>query len=224
MCRAATGWPPRRPGWPDVEPRPKHSGRLPAGVSSAAVRQPRDDRLLRRAGARLLQPGLLRRADADAPTRRSDVREIPAAGLQTAQLLWATVDSLWVHFADSDRYLDSVRAMRALEPEAVYSTHLPPAVGIAQSLCDMLAAAPDTDPFIGPDQARAGSDARDIPVGSWLNRERGVGHPTLSTRILRIRTISAQERQTSGADRLRVDSSPRKFGVPCRLDPPQRSG
>lgn len=82
----------------------------------------------------------------------SDVREIPAADLEAAQLLWATVDSPWVHFADSDRYLDSVRAMRALEPEAVYSTHLPPAVGIAQSLCDMLAAAPDTDPFVGPDQ------------------------------------------------------------------------
>jgi hypothetical protein len=122
MCRAAPGWPPRRPGWPDVEPRPKHRGRLPAGVSSAAVRQPRDDRLLRRAGAHLIQPGLLRRADADAPTRRS---------------------------ADSDRYLDSVRAMRALEPEAVYSTHLPLAVGIAQPLCDMLAAAADTDRLNG---------------------------------------------------------------------------
>ncbi|HEX9041307.1 MAG TPA: MBL fold metallo-hydrolase [Trebonia sp.] len=81
-----------------------------------------------------------------------DVREIPAADLRAAQLLWAAVDSPWVHNAHSDRYFDSVRAMRALDPETVYSTHLPPAAGIAQSLCDMLAAAPDTDPFIGPDQ------------------------------------------------------------------------
>lgn len=82
----------------------------------------------------------------------SDVQEIPAADLRAAQLLWATVDSPWVHNAHGDRYFDSVRAMRALGPETVYSTHLPPAVGIAQSLCDMLAAAPDTDPFMGPDQ------------------------------------------------------------------------
>ncbi|HEX2399706.1 MAG TPA: MBL fold metallo-hydrolase, partial [Mycobacterium sp.] len=72
--------------------------------------------------------------------------------LQAAQLLWATVDSPWVHNAHSDRYFSNVRAMRALQAEAVYSTHLPPAVGIAESLCDVLAAAPDTDPFVGPDQ------------------------------------------------------------------------
>jgi hypothetical protein len=82
----------------------------------------------------------------------SDVREIPAADLRAVQLLWAAVDSPWVHNVHSDRYFDSVRAVRALGPETVYSTHLPPAPGIAQPLCDMLAAAPDTNPFIGPDQ------------------------------------------------------------------------
>jgi glyoxylase-like metal-dependent hydrolase (beta-lactamase superfamily II) len=81
-----------------------------------------------------------------------DVREIPPADLRAAQLLWATVDSPWVHSIHGDRYFDSIRAMRTLEPETVFSTHLPPAAGIAQSLWDMLVAAPDTDPFVGPDQ------------------------------------------------------------------------
>jgi hypothetical protein len=83
----------------------------------------------------------------------SDVREIRAADLYAAQLLWATVDSPWVHITRKDRYLDSVRWVRALDPEVVYSTHLPPAIGVAQSLCDMLEAAPDSDPFVGPDQS-----------------------------------------------------------------------
>jgi glyoxylase-like metal-dependent hydrolase (beta-lactamase superfamily II) len=81
-----------------------------------------------------------------------DVRGMPAADLRAAQLLWATVDSPWVHTAHTDRYLDSVRALGALEPTTVYSTHLPPATGITHALCDMLAAAPDTDPFTGPNQ------------------------------------------------------------------------
>ena len=34
----------------------------------------------------------------------------------------------------------------------VLSSHLPPAIGLGTQLLDMLAAAPATDPFVGPDQ------------------------------------------------------------------------
>ena len=42
--------------------------------------------------------------------------------------------------------------LRALDPSAVFSTHLPPAVAGTDALFDVVAAAPTTPGFIGPDQ------------------------------------------------------------------------
>ncbi len=81
-----------------------------------------------------------------------DVAEVPAAELLAGQLLWATIDSPWVHNVDTNRYLQSVRAMQAIDPDVILSTHLPPAMGIGGRLFDMLAVAPGADPFVGPDQ------------------------------------------------------------------------
>jgi glyoxylase-like metal-dependent hydrolase (beta-lactamase superfamily II) len=83
----------------------------------------------------------------------TDVREVSARDLRAAQLLWAAVDSPWVHNANTDAYLQTVRSMRATAPDLVLSTHLPPAHGLGPQLFDMLAEAPDTEPFVGPDQA-----------------------------------------------------------------------
>jgi glyoxylase-like metal-dependent hydrolase (beta-lactamase superfamily II) len=82
----------------------------------------------------------------------SDARDVPAGDLRAAQLLWATVDSPWVHTVDTTRYLQTVRAIQTLDAAAVLSTHLPPAIDLQTQLLDMLAAAPDADPFVGPDQ------------------------------------------------------------------------
>jgi len=82
----------------------------------------------------------------------TDAREVAASDLRAAQLLWAAVDSPWVHSAHTDRYFETVRSMRDIEPDVVFSTHLPPAIGIGDQLFDMLAEAPAADPFVGPDQ------------------------------------------------------------------------
>jgi glyoxylase-like metal-dependent hydrolase (beta-lactamase superfamily II) len=81
-----------------------------------------------------------------------DVRDVPADQLRAGQLLWATIDSPWVHNVDTGRYMQTVRSVQALEPAAIFSTHLPPAIGLGTQLFDMLAEAPGADPFIGPDQ------------------------------------------------------------------------
>ncbi len=81
-----------------------------------------------------------------------DAREMPAGDLRAAQLLWATVDSPWVHSAHTDRYFDTVRSLHDIDPDVVFSAHLPPATGIGDQLFDMLAEAPGADPFVGPDQ------------------------------------------------------------------------
>ena len=81
-----------------------------------------------------------------------DVRDVPADDLRSAQLLWATVDSPWVHVADHDTFMRTVEPIRAMDPETILSSHLPPVVGGTAACLDMLAVAPMADPYVGPDQ------------------------------------------------------------------------
>ncbi|MFB7370806.1 MBL fold metallo-hydrolase [Streptomyces sp. NPDC056222] len=73
--------------------------------------------------------------------------------LRQAQLLWATVDSPWVHVVDQAKYRATVEPLREMNPEIVLSTHLPPAVRMTAMMIDTIIMAPDSDPFVGPDQA-----------------------------------------------------------------------
>lgn len=82
----------------------------------------------------------------------NDVRDVPAGDLRSAQLLWATVDSPWVHVADQDAFMKTVEPLRAMDPETILSSHLPPVVGGTAACLDMLAVAPMADPYVGPDQ------------------------------------------------------------------------
>lgn len=82
----------------------------------------------------------------------SDVGDVPRDELRFAQLLWATIDSPWVHTTDPAKYLPTIELLRRMDPAVILSTHLPPAVGRTPEFLDMLAAAPQAEPFIGPDQ------------------------------------------------------------------------
>lgn len=82
----------------------------------------------------------------------SDVAMVPADQLRCGQLLWATVDSPWVHTTDAAGYLRTIEPIRAMDPATILSTHLPPAIGRTTQFLEMLTAAPQADPFIGPDQ------------------------------------------------------------------------
>jgi hypothetical protein len=83
----------------------------------------------------------------------TDVGYVGTEDLRAAQLLWASVDSPWVHTVDQARFIDTLATLRAVDPAMILSTHLPPAVGQTSEFLDMLAAAPATNPFVGPDQA-----------------------------------------------------------------------
>jgi glyoxylase-like metal-dependent hydrolase (beta-lactamase superfamily II) len=82
----------------------------------------------------------------------ADARDVPAGDLRGGQLLWATVDSPWVHNVDAGRYMQTVRAMQDFDAEWIFSTHLPPARGLGTQLFQVLADAPSAAPFVGPDQ------------------------------------------------------------------------
>jgi metallo-beta-lactamase superfamily protein len=73
--------------------------------------------------------------------------------LRTAQLLWASVDSPWVHAVDPAKYAASFGPLRDFGPAAVLSTHLPPVIEGSAALFATLLDAPYTSPFTGPDQA-----------------------------------------------------------------------
>jgi glyoxylase-like metal-dependent hydrolase (beta-lactamase superfamily II) len=81
-----------------------------------------------------------------------DAGDVAPDDLRAAQLLWAAVDSPWVHVVDRAKYAATIRTVQQMDPSVVLSTHLPPASGQNPRLLDMLAAAPEADPFVGPDQ------------------------------------------------------------------------
>lgn len=81
-----------------------------------------------------------------------DVRDVPAEDLRSAQLLWATVDSPWIHVADRDTYQQTIEPLRQMAPDVILSSHLPPVVDSISDCLDMLSVAPLADPYVGPDQ------------------------------------------------------------------------
>jgi glyoxylase-like metal-dependent hydrolase (beta-lactamase superfamily II) len=82
-----------------------------------------------------------------------DVAEVSADDLEHGQRLWATVDAPWVSVADKSVFAAGLEPLRALAPEVLLSSHLPPATGRAHEFLERLATLPGTAPFVGPDQA-----------------------------------------------------------------------
>lgn len=83
----------------------------------------------------------------------SEVGDIPRDALRAGQLLWASIDSPWVHTVDTDKFRATLEPLRTMDPDAILSTHLPPAIGRTAELLDTIADAPQADAFVGPDQA-----------------------------------------------------------------------
>jgi hypothetical protein len=82
----------------------------------------------------------------------NDARAVSDEERRAAQLLWAAIDSPWVRSVDQHKFAASVNTYRALDPSAIYSTHMPPAVGMNDQLFAVLNEAPDVPEFVGPDQ------------------------------------------------------------------------
>lgn len=80
--------------------------------------------------------------------------ELSEAELRDAQILWATVDSPWLHGVDPAKLAGDLDRIRRIEPSVVLSSHLPAASGdMLERLLATVAAVPAAQPFTGPDQA-----------------------------------------------------------------------
>jgi Metallo-beta-lactamase superfamily len=82
----------------------------------------------------------------------ADVRAV-GEGVRDLQLLWASVDSPWVHEVDPAKFRATVDPVRAMGASAVFSTHVPPAPHPDDRLYETVLLAPETPQFVGPDQA-----------------------------------------------------------------------
>jgi hypothetical protein len=80
--------------------------------------------------------------------------ELSEAELRDGQVLWATLDSPWLHAVDGPTFAGTLDAVRALEPTMVLSSHLPAATGeLTDRMLATLASVPAAPAFVGPDQA-----------------------------------------------------------------------
>ncbi len=73
--------------------------------------------------------------------------------LRHGQVLWATIDSPWLHNVDVAMLGQELDRVRRMEPTMVLSSHLPAAPGaMTERLLASIAAVPTASPFVGPDQ------------------------------------------------------------------------
>ena len=72
--------------------------------------------------------------------------------VSSGQLLWASVDSPWIHKVDQAKYEAGFEPFRTFDPAWTFSTHLPPIEGSLDAIMQTLRGAPDVPEFVGPDQ------------------------------------------------------------------------
>jgi flavorubredoxin len=78
--------------------------------------------------------------------------EMRAEKLRESMVLWATVDAPWLHLTDRTLFAKNINRIRELSPKLVLSAHLPMARDMTDTLLENLAAVPEAEPFVGPDQ------------------------------------------------------------------------
>jgi len=80
--------------------------------------------------------------------------DLTAQEMREGQVFWATVDSPWVHKVDRSAFGAELKTIEQMQPELVFSSHLPMANGkMFGAMTAALAEAPGAQPFSGPDQA-----------------------------------------------------------------------
>jgi flavorubredoxin len=87
---------------------------------------------------------------ADVPTSAAD---LSGQELRQGQVLWATIDSPWLHNVDRAGFATALDRVRHSEPTTILSSHLPAAPGtMIDQFIRSLEAVPAAIPFHGPDQ------------------------------------------------------------------------
>lgn len=83
----------------------------------------------------------------------TDIGQLTSETVAGGQIAWATVDSPWALLADPDALRRSVDAVRALQPTALLSSHLPPARSRVDEVLKNVEAVPAAEPVPPTTQA-----------------------------------------------------------------------
>jgi flavorubredoxin len=78
---------------------------------------------------------------------------MPAEDLQAGLSLWSSIDAPWLAHISRARLEETFRALQHLSPRMIFSSHLPPAIGMNAALFECVIAAQMAPTFVGPDQA-----------------------------------------------------------------------
>lgn len=84
------------------------------------------------------------------PARSTD--DVPESDLVQGIVGWASMDNPWIHMVKPSDFNLALHAIRQLAPKAIFSAHLPTAMGKTGQLLDLLATVPLATPAIAPDQ------------------------------------------------------------------------
>src|SRR4051812_31978991 len=71
-----------------------------------------------------------------------NIEAVPADEVQAGQLLWASIDSPWIHKVDQAKYEAGFAPFRAFDPSWTFSVHLPPIEGSLDPMLETLIGAP----------------------------------------------------------------------------------
>ena len=88
------------------------------------------------------------------PEATQDAAEVPHDALAGGMQAWATTDSPWAHLLDRQRFDHVLDGVRRLQPNRIFSSHLPAASGTSlERFLEVLQSVPDAQPAVAPDQA-----------------------------------------------------------------------
>ena len=86
------------------------------------------------------------------PSPAKDIQDVAETDLAQGMISWASADSPWIHLVASGKFSKELDKIRRIDPERIFSAHLPPAFGKAKQLLEILDNLPDSTPFVTPDQ------------------------------------------------------------------------
>ena len=85
------------------------------------------------------------------PEPTHDAAEVPAEALAGGMAGWAATDSPWTHLVDRAKFRDVLHGVRALQPNRIFSSHLPAASGTSlENFLQILGTVPDVEPQLPP--------------------------------------------------------------------------
>lgn len=87
------------------------------------------------------------------PEPAASAAEVDQARLREGLIAWAGIDAPWIRQVERNRLRRVLEELGKYKPDLLLSSHLPPAQGLTQRLCEWLEQAAEAEPMSAPDQA-----------------------------------------------------------------------